>query len=193
MTFHELRALMMAAPMPCRTREQIWHHCMAQMQPGDCCLEFGVWYGTSINWMARSRPENTFHGFDSFKGLPEDWIRGHPQGHFVVTDRTRFRWAPNIKIHEGLFADTLKGFDANSIRLVHIDCDLGSSTDAVLAGLETQILAQKPLLLFDEFYNYLGYEDHEFRAFLDFINRTGAALQMVARNVLHQQVLIQML
>jgi hypothetical protein len=193
MEFLELRQAVLAAPMAFKTRQQIWHHCMSQMQTGDCALEFGVWYGTSINWMANTRPDNVFHGFDSFEGLPEDWIRGHPKGHFKV-DRSKLKFAPNVVLHEGLFGDTIPAFLAENgnhpIKFIHIDCDLGSSCDTVLELLEKRIAGC--LLLFDEFYNYLGYEDHEFRSFLDFINRTGAGFEIVGRNVNHQQVLIQM-
>lgn len=165
---------------------------MSSVESGDSCLEFGVWYGTSINWMANTRPDSVFHGFDSFDGLPEAWIKGHPKGHFKV-DRTRLKWAPNVVIHEGWFEDTLAGFTPENLKLIHIDCDLGSSCDTVFSKLEAPILEQKPLLLFDEFYNYLGYEDHEFMSFLKFVNRTGALFKVVGRNILHQQALIQIL
>ncbi len=170
---------------------------MSQVQSFDFCLEFGVWYGGSINWMANTRPENTFHGFDSFDGLPEDWIRGHPKGHFKA-DRSRLKFAPNVTMHEGWFKGTIPAFilnygpDYEHLKFIHVDCDLGSSCDTILSLLEAPILIAKPLLLFDEFYNYNGYEDHEFNSWLKFINRTGVNFQVLGRNINHQQVLIQM-
>ena len=38
-------------------------------------LEFGVYAGGSITRTANALPNMTIHGFDSFEGLPEDWIR----------------------------------------------------------------------------------------------------------------------
>jgi hypothetical protein len=169
---------------------------MNKVEAGDVCLEFGVWHGASINWMAATRPESAFHGFDSFEGLPEDWIKGHPRGHFKV-DRSKLKFHPNVTIHEGWFDETLTrfflNFGSDHVRLIHVDCDLGSSCDTVLSLAEGPILQRKALLLFDEFYNYAGYEDHEFASFLKFIQRTEAEFEVVARNVRHQQVLIQML
>ncbi len=176
-----------------KTRQQLWHHCMNSVMTGDACAEFGVWHGTSINWMANTRPDNAFHGFDSFEGLPEDWIRGHPKGHFKL-DRSKLKFAPNVELHEGWFEDTLRDFHLESrLALLHIDCDLGSSTTTVLNALQEKITQDRPLILFDEFYNYPGYEDHEFKSWLDFTNRTGIKGGVIAHNANHQQALIQIL
>ena len=37
-------------------------------------LEFGVFQGRSINIIAEKFPDQKIYGFDSFKGLPEDWV-----------------------------------------------------------------------------------------------------------------------
>jgi hypothetical protein len=191
--FFSLKRLVYAAPS-FHTRQQMWHHYLRDMGGDDVAAEFGVWHGGSINYMANVRPLNAFHGFDTFTGLPEDWIRGHPKGHFQV-DRAKLKFASNVTVHEGLFSATIPQFltqaERSKITRLHIDCDLGSSTASVLAGLSTEILANKPLILFDEFYNYLGFEDHEFLAFLNFVEHTGVAFEVVGRNVNHQQVLIQ--
>lgn len=36
-------------------------------------LEFGVFQGTTINYIAQQKENETIYGFDSFEGLPEDW------------------------------------------------------------------------------------------------------------------------
>jgi hypothetical protein len=55
-----------------RTREALWHMYLSAITDGKA-LEFGVCNGHSINYMAAVRPEASFHGFDSFNGLPESW------------------------------------------------------------------------------------------------------------------------
>ena len=36
-------------------------------------LEFGVFSGTTLRWMAEAHPSRRFFGFDSFRGLPDEW------------------------------------------------------------------------------------------------------------------------
>ena len=38
-------------------------------------LEMGVCTGKTINFIAALNPLQTVYGFDSFEGLPEDWVR----------------------------------------------------------------------------------------------------------------------
>ena len=195
-TFYELRDRVMAAPMKCKTRGEIWHRYLTGITNGHA-FEFGVWNGRSINYMAEVRPDALFTGFDSFDGLPEEWTPGHPVGHFK-TDVSKLKWRENVKIVPGLFNETLPVFmselhnPTRRLEAVHFDCDLGSSTQTILQSLSEWILLEKPLLLFDEFYNYNGYEDHEFRAFLDWINKTGADFSVLARNTKEKQVLIEL-
>lgn len=186
----------MSAPIQCKTRQQIWHEYLHEILPKDICAEFGVWQGGSINYMAKVRPDNEFNGFDSFDGLPEPW-NGHDTGHFAVSDPHSLKWASNVNIHAGLFEDGLHEFLSREdrpqrlLRHIHIDCDLGSSTATVLEMLSDVITGNPCQLLFDEFYNYRGFEDHEFKAFLDFANAYQLRFRVIARNIMHQQVLIQ--
>jgi hypothetical protein len=194
--FYQLRERIMSAPSECLTRGEIWHTYLAGITDGSA-LEFGVWNGRSINYMAEVRPKATFCGFDSFEGLPEDWIKGHPAGHFK-TDISNVKWRENVILFKGWFDATVPVFRSSvefqkKIEGIHVDCDLGSSTTTILEGLSDRILADKPLILFDEFYNYRGYEDHEFKAFMSWVNQTGAEFNVLARNIKHQQVLIQIL
>jgi len=36
-------------------------------------MEFGVYEGGTINFIAGLNPTKTIYGFDGFKGLPEEW------------------------------------------------------------------------------------------------------------------------
>jgi hypothetical protein len=197
MTPRDLLNRVLECPMVCSTRAEIWHRYLSAITDGQA-LEFGVWNGRSINYMADVRPNASFVGFDSFEGLPEAWVTGHPAGHFK-TDLKKIKWRSNISIRAGWFQDTLPKFvdsthkSRRRIQAIHIDCDLGSSTRAVFKALTSLILVDKPILLFDEFYNYPGYENHEFQAFLDWHNETHAPFQVIARIASRQQVLIELL
>ncbi len=196
MTIQDLKDQIMSAPEQFKTRPHIWHRYLSMIEADDVCLEFGIWKGSSINYMAKVRPDSHFHGFDSFEGLPEDWVPSCPKGRFSC-DPSALRFENNVQIHPGLFDQTLPAWLANHatdrLKAVHIDCDLGSSAACVLHLLQDHLLQQSPVLLFDEFYNYKGFEEHEFRAFFEFIERTGCEFKVLGRNILNQQVLIQLM
>ena len=135
-------------------------------------LEFGVRWGDSLfKWSSlNTRPESRFFGFDSFEGIPEDWVsvtgeakKGSMSVEGVIpkTDDKR------IQFIKGWFNDTLrpflKDFRPQSRLIIHNDGDLFSSTMFTLATLDP-ILQPGSILIFDEFANPL----HEWRAFYDY-------------------------
>lgn len=179
----------------CLSRPHIWHRYLQGHDAGSKFLEFGVWNGRSINYMADVRPDCLFHGFDSFDGLPEKWDASHGVGHFA-TDFTRLTFKSNVAIHKGLFSRTLPAWvdkNTSAIAGIHVDCDLGSSTDQIFDMLGDRVQASKPLILFDEFYNYKDYLNGEFASFVRFIEKTGMEFEVEATNLNHQQVLIRFL
>lgn len=118
-------------------------------------VEFGVAKGHSLALIARRMPAV---GFDSFEGLPEDWRPGFPRGRFACRQ-------PHVKgaeIVAGRFADTLPRFNwaAHRPGLVHIDCDLHSSTATALRYIGPH-LRPGCVLVFDEWHGYPGCEIHE--------------------------------
>jgi len=140
-------------------------------------LEFGVRYGDSLfKWSnLNTCPNSRFIGFDSFEGLPEDWISvtGMAQKAAMsvggVIPKTE---DPRIKFVKGWFNQTLRPFLQDFIprsRLViHNDGDLFSSTLYTLVTLDP-ILRPGSILIFDEFANPL----HEWRAFNDYASAFG--------------------
>lgn len=178
----------------CYTREEIWHVYLNENEIDYSFLEFGVWQGRSINYMAHIRPQCIFHGFDSFEGLPENWKIGHNKGHFK-TEFYKLKFRQNVIIHKGWFEDTIKEIKDcdQKIAGIHIDCDLGSSTTTILNELNDLIIKNKPLLLFDEMYNYNEFEKHEFKSFLDWANSNNLNFEVLATNLAHQQVLIKLI
>ena len=69
-------------------------------------LEFGVFSGRSITFAANALPNITVHGFDSFEGLPEDWVRennvsadewvGHVEGRRVLARTAIYHAQPGL-------------------------------------------------------------------------------------------------
>ncbi|MFR9749733.1 TylF/MycF/NovP-related O-methyltransferase [Nocardia sp. 004] len=159
-------------------------------------LEMGVCTGRTINFIAALNPEQRIWGFDSFEGLPEQWTRGDipvPRGTFgIIADG----WLPpvlhNTTLVQGLFQETLPEFKrqvlkSTPIAFLHIDCDIYSSTKEVFDQLGDNIVPGS-VIVFDELYNYLGAEEHEFKAFREFLHRTGKRAEFLAYNQYFEQV-----
>jgi predicted O-methyltransferase YrrM len=138
--------------------------------PPGLALEFGVFKGTTINHLARLQPHRHFVGFDSFRGLPEHWVGSRYSRVNFDRKGQKPKVAPNVTLVEGWFDQTLPAFLAlkdEPIGFVHVDCDIYSSTKTVLE-LIAHRLAPGAVIAFDEFFNYKGYELHEYKAFFEF-------------------------
>lgn len=138
-------------------------------------LEFGVYNGGSIS-LIRSHLDPSFKvfGFDTFTGLPEDWGNTVCKKGFFTTNG-EVPHIPGIKFFKGLFSDTIPLYkkEVSDIALLHVDCDLYSSTKDVLYGLNDFI---KPgtIIAFDEwvYCSADGYQfnaDHEQKCFKEWV------------------------
>lgn len=147
-------------------------------------LEFGVFKGNTIQRIARvignrtaGHNETVIYGFDSFQGLPEAWRVSTPTltykylryGAFNIGGRPPFKATERIKWVIGLFNATLTPFlDAHAsqpVSMVHIDSDLYSAASYVLRTLDERgLLRSGVVLIFDELFNFPGFERHEILA-----------------------------
>lgn len=149
-------------------RFDLLEHALSRAGDG-LVLEFGVEDGTSINFIA-DRVKTTVHGFDSFEGLPEPWIQGLERGALSTGGRLP-EVRENVELHVGWFKDVLPGFLARRdehVAFMHVDCDLYSSTRCVLDHLGERIVPGT-VIQFDEYFNYPGWREHEFKAFQEFV------------------------
>lgn len=137
-------------------------------------LEFGVRSGGTINHLARATPHRTIHGFDSFEGLPEPW-----SGYTLDAGSFGAEGMPsveaNVELHVGWFDDTLPAFLAahpGDVAFVHVDSDIYSSAKTILDNLAPRI-APGSIIVFNEYFNYPSWKQHEFRAFQEFCTTHG--------------------
>ncbi len=127
----------------------------------DHVLEFGVFKGRSMriikDELDKKDKKYDIFGFDSFKGLQEDWLT--PDGD-VLLDKGSFSTKgkpPNIKgivWFCGWFEDTLPEYlkQAKNIALLHLDCDLYKPAKEVLYGLQNFIVEGTVIAIDDWFY-----------------------------------------
>jgi hypothetical protein len=162
-----------------------------QVRKDGLYLEFGVGRGKSMRWIA-PRVEGTVHGFDSFEGIQEHW-NGNPIGSFAQSKRPSV--PDNVLFHVGYFDATLPGFletYEEPVAFLHVDCDLYSSTVTIFEGLGDR-LQPGAIVLFDEYYNFHRWQQHEFRAFQEFVERSGLEYEYIAFSVTGQQVAVRIL
>jgi ABC-type polysaccharide/polyol phosphate transport system ATPase subunit/peptidoglycan/LPS O-acetylase OafA/YrhL len=135
-------------------------------------LEFGVFSGKTLRVIAEARDGKNVFGFDSFGGLPEDWRDGFPAGTFAVDEPPD---VPGAELVVGLFADTLPGFlddHPEPVAFLHIDADLYSSAMTVLRHVGSR-LRPGSVIVFDEYFNYPGWQEHEYRAWQEYAAESG--------------------
>jgi len=165
---------------------------MTDLEKHNLVCEFGVYSGNTINHIS-TLTNRTVFGFDSFEGLPERWRDGFGKGHFEITELPKVR--QNVTLVKGWFNDTLPVFikehkHDESVGFLHIDCDLYSSTRTVFELLEEKI-HPGCIIVFDEYFNYPGWEEGEYRAFQEFLARTGLRYEYIVYNRLHEQVAVR--
>jgi hypothetical protein len=133
-------------------------------------LEFGVFEGRSLRWWSDHllQPGARFVGFDSFKGLPEDWRPGLGTGHFATGSPPDLE-DPRVSFQVGWFDETVPAFEPpeHDQLIINVDSDLYSSAVTVLTWAEPH-LRPGTLLYFDEFPD----RDHEMRAFTELTRRS---------------------
>lgn len=159
-------------------------------------LEFGVYQGRSINIIAESFPDQKIYGFDSFEGLPEDWLVGkgntYKKGHFSL-NRSIPKVRGNVDLVVGWFDETLLNWlesHDDPIAFLHIDCDLYSSTAYILNTLNKNIKSGT-IIVFDELLNFesdvgIDYEywrDGEWKALNEWVSKFDRAVEPISRDV----------
>jgi hypothetical protein len=151
---------------------------------GGMFMEFGVFRGRSISWIARKVPNEVVYGFDSFEGLPEQWA-DTPRGAFRLPSPPT-NLPDNVKLVKGLFQNTLPPFlkmHPSRVSFVHIDCDLYSSTKFVLDTLRFRL--HNAVVVFDEINGLPACEEHEGRAFREFLRETGYSYKLIGHHHQH--------
>lgn len=170
--------------------ETLAHALSLAPEDGMAC-EFGVFSGGSLKTIVTARAGRDVYGFDSFQGLPEDWRANIPAGAF------RAEQVPEVDgatIVSGWFSDTLPGFLAEHpgpVAFLHLDADLYSSTKTVLEKIGDR-LRPGSVVLFDEYFNYPGWEGHEHRAWREFVEKHGVGFEYLCYTSNNEQLAVRL-
>jgi hypothetical protein len=168
----------MKEQMPKLNTHPLDHALRLPMPPG-ITLELGVYRGNTITRIANAMKHDTIYGFDSFEGLPESWQRpdmAFDKGAFSL--QSRLPPVPkNVELIKGWFDQTLPAFAKeheqrqSKIKLLHIDCDIYTSTKRAFDTLG-YMFQPDMIIVFDELLNYPTYEQHEIKAFYEFLQQS---------------------
>jgi hypothetical protein len=145
--------------------------------PGDI-LEFGVSSGESFLMFLERCPARQVFGFDSWEGLPEQWWT-RPKGTFAAVP-PQFT-SSNGHLVKGWYNESVPPFFrdwSGVIALLHIDCDLYSST-AIAFRYALPRCGPGSVVLFDEYYNYPGFAEHEYLAWRQAREEFGITAQCI--------------
>jgi len=165
-------------------RHEMFDFALSKIKNEGSVLEFGVAGGYSINYIGKKLNNKQVYGFDTFEGLPEAW-GGYFYGESTYTQYGKKPKVPdNVKLIIGLFEDTILKFkETNNQQIIflHVDCDIYSSTKTIFDLIGDRI-KKNTIILFDEYFGYPNWQNHEFKAFQEFIKSSGFSYEYLAFN-----------
>ncbi len=127
-------------------------------------LEFGVYQGETANYF--SKYVNKLYAFDSFQGFEEDWVGTAQMKGSMDLNKKVPKLNSNVEPVIGWVEDTLEDFLKKhnpKINFVHLDMDTYTPTKFALEKLKPY-LVKNAIVLFDELYNFVGWEHGEYKA-----------------------------
>lgn len=143
-------------------------------------LVFGVGCGKALNFLAALNPTENIYSFDSFQNKKLQTPLLH-----------------NVTLIEGRFKESLPRFAQNQlgskqIAFLYINCHSYRSTKDVFLWLQHH-LADGSVIVFDEFYNFPGFEQEEFKAFKEFLVDNHFDVEYLSYNTENEQVALRLL
>jgi len=161
----------MMASLICQRRELLWEYVFSKSSIDGMIIEFGVSEGKSINYFSKLI-DHKIYGFDSFEGLKEDWAgSGYVKDHFTRNGELP-KVNKNIELIKGWFDKSLPKFletHSGPIKILHIDSDTYQSAKTILDFLGDRLISGT-IIIFDEYFGYLGWKTGEYKAFQELIN-----------------------
>lgn len=161
-----------------RNAESIRELALTRAPSSGLLIELGVYRGTTINQfskiLARRGDRRLIYGFDSFRGLQEDWF-GKSTPKQKSFDRAGKPPAvrDSVRLVIGWLEDTLSGFLAQNpgpIAFLHVDMDTYTPCKFALT-LCRERFVDGTIVLFDEHHGYPNWQNGEFKALNEVLSR----------------------
>lgn len=157
---------------------------LGEVAIGGDFAQFGVYRGKTARIIEKlMEGDRKLHLFDSFEGLPEDWMKRKPAGTFKIEqDEIPVFSSPRVVMHKGWFKDTVPVWareTATPLAFLHLDADLYSSTVDALFNAD-HLIPKGSILLFDEYVS--GGDDQEHRALVDWAAKFNRQYELLWRS-----------
>jgi hypothetical protein len=152
-------------------------------------VKIGVHTGEGLLLLAERLHGREIVGFDTFTGLENDWRPGYTAGMLGQDEAPKVRGASVVA---GAYDVTVPAFLAEHpapIALLHLDANEYSVTAKALDLLADR-LVPGTIVILDEYFNYPGWQQGEFRAWSEFVGRTGIEFRYEAYTFDNEQVVL---
>jgi hypothetical protein len=158
----------------------------------DLIMEVGVHHGESLTYLCNIDKNKKVFGFDSFEGLPNNWDLGNKVvGVDVFNLEGVLPVVPdNAVLVKGWFSQSIPEFfqtyKNDKISILHIDCDIYQSAVDVLTSCN-DYFQPGSIIIFDELAHwkkikkYKNYNQHEFRALVEWIIQYDRKIEIISR------------
>ena len=166
-------------------------HCVEIADPEGLFLEFGVHKGYSLRALSEWVPK-MIYGFDSWKGFEGEWGKTEdeviPGASFALPDSEVYQLkrqvGPNVRLVSGWYDVSLPKFlekVEGPCSFIHCDSDTYKSTKEVLDILtEAGRIVEGTIIVFDDFYGYPRYREHEYKAFNEYVKESKVTFEWLA-------------
>ncbi len=152
--------------------------------------EFGVWEGWTARFIAETIKEKTLYCFSALDGNQEDWDGFEwSKGSFKIDEIPPL--PNNCVFVEGYFKDTLPAWieeNKKEFAVMHIDCDTYQSTKEVLDISGPERINSGTLIVFGEYFGYTNWQDHQYKAWQEFVEKHNIKYEYLGINMLQVAV-----
>lgn len=163
---------------------------LSKANPHGYVAEFGVGRGSSIRSIAKIVHPCRVHGFDSWAGLPEEWVYADDDRRaarsYTFRQPDKGLVGHNVDFHSGLFEDSIpvwKEKHPANMKFIHIDSDLYSSCKTVLTLLNDRIVPGT-VIVFDEIFGYPKWKEGEYKAMMEWLEEHKREVRGIAVHLL---------
>ena len=168
----------------CKDQNEVFNFAVSNIEIAGMNAEFGVKDGLTLKALSQKKAlkNKIIYGFDSFEGLPDHWLGTRVKKGRLTRNGEIPKLPKNVEAVKGLFAESLPEFLSDKkepFAFIHVDCDIYQSTKDIFDNI-ANFVTKGTVIIFDEYFNYPNWQEHEFKAFAEFVQRNNLDYKYLA-------------